>query len=373
MRKHIIQMTIIFIMVIFLSSCRLFTSDDGPFIVTFNSNGGTEVDNLSVDAFKPFLPEKVPTKEGYVFSGWYIDADLLYPMSFNTGTNQALTLYAKWIPASYLLSEEAIRSIVQSILDNQELMIVDENDLEDILDAIISAGGFVDYETILETVLSTIDVVESFEKKITAMLAEVSQSVVMIETYKLGQVDGGGSGVLYKKSGNTYYVLTNEHVIRDYLSSNLSITIFTPDGEIKIPKGSITIKKSTVVHDLAVLTFTSTQNYQLIKMGTKESLRVGQFVFALGSPLDLPNTVSMGIISAFNRDMVDTDGMNTITIQHSASINPGNSGGALVDANGFLVGINSMSYVDDYAGEGIEGLHFAIQIDVILAQLDLLE
>ena len=60
-------------------------------------------------------------------------------------------------------------------------------------------------------------------------------------------------------------------------------------------------------------------------------------------------------------------------IQHTAPINPGNSGGALVDANGNLIGINSMSYVDEFVGEGIEGIHFAIQIDIILSNIDSLE
>jgi serine protease Do len=71
--------------------------------------------------------------------------------------------------------------------------------------------------------------------------------------------------------------------------------------------------------------------------------------------------------------MADDYGLNTLTIQHTAPINPGNSGGALVDIYGRLVGINALSYVDETVGEGIEGLHFAIQIDVIKSVLDGLE
>jgi serine protease Do len=81
----------------------------------------------------------------------------------------------------------------------------------------------------------------------------------------------------------------------------------------------------------------------------------------------------MGVISAVDRPMWDNDGMDTIMVQHTAAINPGNSGGALVNSYGELIGINDMSYVDEYTGEGIEGLHFAIQIDIVIQMMTALE
>ena len=360
-------------MILFLSSCDLVTSNDGPYTVDFNSNGGSEVVSLKVDAFDPFLPASVPTRDGYIFAGWYIDETLLYPMAFNTGTNESLTLYAKWISEAETLSEAAIRAIIEDILADDELILTDETTIESIVTELLESGGGVDEEAVIAAVLANIDVVEAFEQKITTMLDEVKQSVVMVETSSGGSVDGGGSGVIYKKVGNTYYVLTNEHVVNGYTSSNLSITIFTETGELTIPKGSVALRGTSLEHDMAVLTFTSTSEFRVIEMGTKASLRVGQFVFAIGSPLDLPNTISMGVISAIDREMWDDYGMDTVTIQHTASINPGNSGGALVDANGLFIGLNNMSYVDEVVGEGIEGLHFAIQIDIILANIDSLE
>jgi serine protease Do len=62
--------------------------------------------------------------------------------------------------------------------------------------------------------------------------------------------------------------------------------------------------------------------------------------------------------------------MDTLMIQHTAGINPGNSGGALVDVYGKLVGINTMSYVDEYVGEGINNLFFSVQIDIIIDTID---
>ncbi|MDX9692358.1 MAG: InlB B-repeat-containing protein [Acholeplasmataceae bacterium] len=78
----------------------LVVSDDGPYTITFNSNGGTPVEEMTVDEHDFFLPPSVPTKEGYIFAGWYIDEDLIYPMAFNAGTAASLTLYAKWVLAT---------------------------------------------------------------------------------------------------------------------------------------------------------------------------------------------------------------------------------------------------------------------------------
>jgi len=331
--KHILRISLLLLLSLTLASCDLFVSNDGPFEITFDSNGGSEVETMIVKQFDSFLPGSVPVREGYVFAGWYIDEDLYYPMSFQTGTNKPLTLYAKWI----------------------------------------QVGSSVDQQAIIDQILASLDLMTLIEGHVVDMLNDVEQSVVMIDTYQGFVLDGGGSGVIYKKEGNTYYVLTNEHVVHGYNSGEFIITIFTPSGEVTIPRSAITLRGSTVVHDLAVLSFTSTESFEVIEFAQKSDLHVGEFVFAIGSPLDLPNTQTIGIISALDREMADDLGMDTVTTQHTAPINPGNSGGALVDIYGKLVGINTMSYVDETVGEGIGGLHFAIQIDIILQVIDSLE
>lgn len=371
--KLFLKISLMFILALTLSSCDLFVSNDGPFLVEFNSNGGTDVPSMRVDQFDPFLPSIVPTKEGYIFQGWYLDEDLYYPMAFNTGTNEPLTLYAKWVKETEVLTEEAILAIITDLLESGDLILTDRTTIEDIVTDLLESGGAINEEAVVAAVLQAIDIVDQFEQKITNMIADVSKSVVMIEAYDGLSVDGSGSGVIYKRVGNTYYVLTNEHVVHGYTSNEFSITIFTESGELIIPKGSITLLGSSLAHDMAVLSFTSSSDFRVIEMGSKSSIKVGQFVYAIGSPLDLPNTASMGVISAIDRDMTDGSGMNTTTIQHTAPINPGNSGGALVDANGYLIGLNNMSYVDEFVGEGIEGIHFAIQIDIILANISNLE
>jgi len=81
-----------------LAGCKGFESNDGPYQITFDSQGGTPVASLQVEALDSFMPEEAPTKDGYTFAGWYLDPEGLYPMAFNAGVVSNLTLYAKWIP-----------------------------------------------------------------------------------------------------------------------------------------------------------------------------------------------------------------------------------------------------------------------------------
>jgi uncharacterized repeat protein (TIGR02543 family) len=420
------------------SDSKLIASNDGPYTVDFNSMGGSEVTSVTVDEHEIFLPPSIPTKEGFIFAGWYLDANYYYPMAFNAGTAGNLTLYAKWV-TEQTLNVNDLRSIILTVLTEQgydvtatELLedledmisenvlkeadirlliaeVLTENGLaltreeltllisetllegdfgfvtEDVIstlvDELLASSDIIDENALITTILENLNVVQAFEDHITNMLKEVSQSVVMIDTYDGSTLVSGGSGVIYKRSGNNYYVLTNEHVVYDYDNNNyysnneFSITIFRPTGNKVMPRSStnITLLGKSITHDLAILRFTTADDLRVIEMGTLSSLKVGQLVFAIGSPLDLPNTSSMGIISQYNRPQSDDSGFNSTTIQHTATINPGNSGGALVNIHGQLIGINNMSYVDMEVGEGIEGLHFAIQINILLQMIPNLE
>ena len=433
--RRVLSVVIVLMMGFVLTACNneLISSSDGPFTVSFNSNGGSVVADLEVDLNEFFLPTLVPTKTGYLFAGWYLDENFYYPMAFSAGTASNLTLYAKWVlveqklttseirelielvlaengydmtatemisaiealfPIQVSLSEEEIRVIVSEMLalspmnlseeeltqyilatlSAQQLDFMTEDTVTLLVNELLASNEPLSEEAIIASVLANINVVTEFENYIVELLAEVSQSVVMIDSYYGSQIESGGSGVIYKRVGNTYYVLTNEHVVNGYTQTNFAITMFTPSGLVKINKGTnIKLLGTSVTHDLAVLTFTSTANFRVIELGNHADLRVGQMVFAIGSPLDLPNTRTMGMISAIDREMWDDYGMDTITIQHTAAINPGNSGGALINIYGQLVGLNNMSYVDMEVGEGINGLHFAIQIDIIRQMIPTLE
>ncbi len=355
-----------------LSGCTLpsdfFTVD---ITIDFDEMGGSEINNIVVARGSVILPEEVPTKEGYVFDGWYLDENYNYEASFTSGIDDDLTLYAKWVDENDIYSIDDIRAIINDYLSQNDLTIADQTTVQEIVTDIITNGDYIDEQSILDLVLAEIDVMTLFNTQVTKLLTDVSKSVVFVEAYNaFSTAAATGSGVIYRHSGNAYYVLTNHHVIDGF--SNFKITVFGQNGNVDISNNYIDLLHFNIAHDIAVLRFTSSEQFDVLPFADMADIQVGELVFAVGSPLDLPNTSTMGIISAINREVVYSEGgsnTNTTAIQHDAAINPGNSGGALVNIYGELVGINFLSYVDETVGEGIEGLHFAIQIDVIKALL----
>jgi Do/DeqQ family serine protease len=140
---------------------------------------------------------------------------------------------------------------------------------------------------------------------------------------------GLGSGVIVRPDG---YILTNNHVVEGAEQVNVELT----DGRTFKAKVVGTDQPT----DLAVLKVDGT-NLQTLALGDSEAVRVGDVVLAVGNPLGVGQTVTMGIVSAKGRATARGDNTYEDFIQTDAPINQGNSGGALVSARGELIGINS--------------------------------
>lgn len=337
--------------------------------LSFNEAGGSEIADMTVNKGTAFVPSEVPTKEGYVFDGWYLDEDYLYEASFSAGINNNLTVYAKWTDENAIYSLDDVRDIINDILDIDNITIADQSTIEGIVTDIISSGEYLSEQTIIDLVRDQIDVMSLFNAHVIDMLKSVSQSVVYIEATDNFSI-ATGSGVIFNHIGNEYYVLTNYHVIQGF--NSFEIKVFDDTANRTISRFFVDLIETSITHDLAILKFTSNFDFETLPLGDVNDLEVGQLVFAIGSPLDLLNSSTMGIISAIDRPMTYQDensDTNTTSIQHDAAISPGNSGGALVNIDGELVGVNFLSYVDEEVGEGVEGLHFAIQIDIVKSQL----
>src|SRR5207247_9338720 len=138
-----------------------------------------------------------------------------------------------------------------------------------------------------------------------------------------------GSGVVVTNDG---YVLTNNHVVEGADDIRVELT----DGRTLKAKVVGTDKAS----ELAVLKVDATDLHP-IALGNSDAVQVGDVVLAVGNPMGLGQTVTMGIISAKGRHTDVGDGSYEDFIQTDAPINQGNSGGALVNTKGELVGINS--------------------------------
>ena len=170
-----------------------------------------------------------------------------------------------------------------------------------------------------------------------------------------------GSGVIYKKDGNTAFVVTNNHVI----SGANKVEVLLSSG--KKVKASVVGHDS--VSDLAVLKIDASNVKQVATFGNSDNINVGETALAIGSPLgsEYATSLTQGIISAKKRtiDVTDSNGTSTgqaTLIQTDAAINPGNSGGPLINLAGQVIGINSakMSSSVSSSGATIEGIGFAI-------------
>ncbi len=157
---------------------------------------------------------------------------------------------------------------------------------------------------------------------------------------------GLGSGVIISHKG---YILTNQHVVE----AADEIEVALSDGK-KLPAKVVGNDPET---DLAVL-HVDAQNLPAITLGQAENLRVGDVVLAIGNPLGVGQTVTMGIISALHRTGLSINTFENF-IQTDAAINQGNSGGALIDSSGNLVGINTA--ILSQTGGSI-GIGFAIPV-----------
>ena len=170
-----------------------------------------------------------------------------------------------------------------------------------------------------------------------------------------------GSGVIVDSNG---YIMTNAHVVEGAQRIRVALPLPMGDSAGQVPLGKRRILEAKLLGqhketDLALLKIDETE-LPTIPLMTQQSPKVGQLVFAIGSPEGLQNSITMGVVSAVARQ---ADPSKPLTyVQTDAPINPGNSGGPLVDMNGSVVGINTFILSQ---GGGSEGLGFAIPARVV--------
>ncbi len=191
---------------------------------------------------------------------------------------------------------------------------------------------------------------------------KVSPSVVSITTSRsiqdfFGQVTeqkGGGTGFILTSDG---MIVTNKHVVSD---SAAKYTVVTSDGKSYDAK----IVSTDPYNDLAVLKIDA-KGLKPVELGDSNALNSGQWVIAIGNALgEFQNTVTVGVVSAKERQISTGSQVLDGLIQTDAAINPGNSGGPLINLAGQVVGINTA-----IAG-GAEGIGFAMNIDSVKTALD---
>ncbi len=172
--------------------------------------------------------------------------------------------------------------------------------------------------------------------------------------------EGAGSGFIVKEDNNELLIVTNNHVVAG--ADSITVT-FIDDTTAKA-----TVKGTDPTADLAVISVKvgdlkqeTRGNIKVASLGHSEDVKVGQMAIAIGNALGYGQSVTVGYISAKDRQVEVGDGNSSsantmVLLQTDAAINPGNSGGALLDVNGNVIGINSVKYADTK----VEGIGYAI-------------
>ena len=160
------------------------------------------------------------------------------------------------------------------------------------------------------------------------------------------QYEGTGSGVIVDPRG---YVVTNEHVVRGARGIKVALTAL--DGKQRTLQGSVVARDAAM--DLALVSIQEDTPFPALPLGDSGKLRVGDWVLAIGSPFQLQQSVTVGVVSAIRQSLLIEGQKYHNLIQTDAAINRGNSGGPLISLRGEVVGINTAIYSPSGASAGI--------------------
>jgi serine protease Do len=179
------------------------------------------------------------------------------------------------------------------------------------------------------------------------------------QTNYIAKEQGVGSGIVVDPAG---YILTNAHVVEH--ATSVSVLVFRhrnrqPGGREDVQRFVARIVGRDTLTDIALLKVDAT-DLPALQLADSDQVHVGQLALAFGSPLGLENTVTMGVVSATQRQL--NSSTPVVYLQTDAAINPGNSGGPLVDIRGQVIGMNTM--IVSQSG-GSEGVGFSIPSNMI--------
>lgn len=219
------------------------------------------------------------------------------------------------------------------------------------------------------------DVSQVVEEAMPAVVAVASTAVYQMPDFGFGWFFGGGSqsyevpssgsGIIIGENDTELLIVTNNHVVQDTVS--LKIT-FVDDTAV-----DAAVKGTDTDTDLAVISVPldkipqeTKEKIAVARLGDSDGLKVGQGVIAIGNALGYGQSVTVGYVSALNREIKTSDGNTRVLLQTDAAINPGNSGGALLNMKGEVIGINAAKY----SSTEVEGIGYAIPVSGVQDILD---
>lgn len=224
-------------------------------------------------------------------------------------------------------------------------------------------------ENIADAQPSANQVLTAVSTDVSAIVEQAMPSVVAITNTMIYQsnsffgptqtyeVPSSGSGIIINQNDTELLIVTNNHVVEG--STSLKVTFIdnsTVDAAIKgtDPESDLAVI-AVPLSNIAEETF---NQISIAKMGNSDELKVGQGVVAIGNALGYGQSVTVGYVSALNREVTTQEQTTRDLLQTDAAINPGNSGGALLNMQGEVIGINAAKY----SSTEVEGMGYAIPI-----------
>ena len=219
------------------------------------------------------------------------------------------------------------------------------------------------------------DVSQVVEEAMPAVVAVASTAVYQMPDFGFGWFFGGGSqsyevpssgsGIIIGENDTELLIVTNNHVVQDTVS--LKITFVDDTAVDAVIKGTDTDTDLAVISvPLDQIPQETKEKIAVARLGDSDGLKVGQGVIAIGNALGYGQSVTVGYVSALNREIKTSDGNARVLLQTDAAINPGNSGGALLNMKGEVIGINAAKY----SSTEVEGIGYAIPVSGVQDILD---
>ena len=206
----------------------------------------------------------------------------------------------------------------------------------------------------------TSDVSEVVNSVMPSVVSITNMSVQQVQSFFGGtssqEVQSSGSGIIVGQNDTELLIATNNHVVEG--STTLTVSFINESSaEAKIKGTDASRDLAVIAVPLENIEEETMGEIKVATLGDSTKLQVGEPVIAIGNALGYGQSVTTGIVSALNRQ-IDMEGFDAELIQADAAINPGNSGGALVNANGEVIGINTVKVSSD----AVEGMGYAIPI-----------
>ena len=212
------------------------------------------------------------------------------------------------------------------------------------------------------TTVSTVTDVSSIAEKAMPSLVAINDTMTVEQNNFFGmpqtyQAQSSGSGIIVGQNDTELLIATNNHVVSG--ASDMKVTFNDSTQVAAAVKGTDSATDLAIVAvKLSDIPSDTMSKIKVATLGNSDTIKVGQQVIAIGNALGYGQSLTVGYVSALDREITDENGIQHTYIQTDAAINPGNSGGALLDLNGNVIGINAAKN----ASTEVEGMGFAIPI-----------